>query len=252
MVIALFYTEQIRWIALLVAGVFMVLIVLLGRTKIRRPGFFIILAIGVWAGVFASGVHATVAGILVAMLIPVRSQIDPKTFLRVADEKLHQLRESELTDVSMISSTAQYDQLEELHHTVDDMGPPGLKLEHHLHPIQAFFILPLFAFFNAGVAITAEMLRMPPAPVTLGIIIGLFVGKQIGIFLFSWLAVKTGRAALPDGGVGSTMSLFISELAFLDADMISDAKLGILVGSLLSGVVGYLILSRTLPKNVES
>jgi NhaA family Na+:H+ antiporter len=263
-VIALFYTEEIRWVGLIVAAGFMVAIWLANRANLRRPGLYIILAVGVWAGVLASGVHATVAGIFVAMLVPVRSLIDPERFLQIADQKIKRLRASKLTQESMIDDTEQYDHLEELYHTVDDMGPPGLRLEHHLHPIQAFIILPLFAFFNAGVAITSEMLAIPPAPVTLGIILGLFVGKMVGVFLFSWLAVKLVGGALPAGvtwpqiygagllaGVGFTMSLFVSELAYTDALLMSEAKFGILIGSLISGVVGYLILSRFLPQKPQ-
>jgi NhaA family Na+:H+ antiporter len=260
MVIAIFYTENIQWIALVAAAALMVAIWMANRARVRRPGVYIILAVGVWAGVLASGVHATVAGILVAMLVPVRSLIDPDHFLKIVDDKIGNLKRAELTRQSLIDDHEQYDHLEQLYHTVDDMAPPGLRLEHHLHPIQAFFILPLFAFFNAGVAITSGMLVFPPDSVTLGIILGLFIGKQVGVFVFSWMAVKFIGGTLPSGvtwpqvygagclaGVGFTMSLFISELAYVEASMLADAKFGILLGSLFSGVIGYIVLSRAMP-----
>ena len=261
LVIALFYTEEVRLGALLAALILLGLLAAANRAHFRRPVIYILLGIGVWAGVFASGVHATVAGILVAFAVPVRARIEPREFLermRRAARDLDGLREDELTRESMLLEPSQLEWLDDAHHATGDMIPSGIALEHLLHPVQAFFILPLFALFNAGVGLNAEMLAFPPDPVTIGIIFGLFFGKQIGVMSFTWLAVKSGRGWLPEGvswpmiygasclaGVGFTMSLFISELAFKGMS-INEAKIGILAGSLLSGIWGYIVLSRAL------
>jgi len=262
LVIAVFYTEEVRLVALAVAGVLLLLLLAANRAHLRRPGVYILLAIGVWAAVFASGIHATVAGILVAFVVPVRARIDPTEFMQRSHGVLGQLAELDegaLTRVSMLEEKQQLALLDDLYRAAGDMRPPGITLEYFLHPIQAFFVLPLFALFNAGVAFNADMLAMPPDPITLGVVVGLLAGKQIGVMLFAWLAIVSGRASLPEGvgwpmiygasclaGVGFTMSLFISELAFAGALATDEAKLGILAGSLLAGVWGYLVLRRAL------
>jgi NhaA family Na+:H+ antiporter len=263
LVIALFYTEEVRLGALLVAAILFVLLAAANRAHLRRPGIYILLGLGVWAAVFASGVHATVAGILVAFAVPVRARIEPQEFLermRRSARDLDALNQDELTRESMLLEPSQMEWLDDVHHATGDMIPSGIALEHLLHPVQAFLILPLFALFNAGVALNVEMVALPPDPVTLGVIFGLFFGKQIGVMSFTWLAVKSGRASLPEGaswpmiygisclaGVGFTMSLFVSELAFKGI-MADEAKIGILIGSLLSGALGYIVLTRALKR----
>jgi NhaA family Na+:H+ antiporter len=161
----------------------------------------------------------------------------------------------------MVSNNEQYEALRTIDLAATDMLPPGLVLERYLHVGQAFLILPLFAFFNAGVRISGDIFETLANPISLGIVLGLVLGKQIGVFLFSWLAIKSGWAALPVGvtwsqiwgasclaGVGFTMSLFISELAFKDPDLVSEAKIGILAASLIAGFLGYVVLSKALPK----
>ncbi len=262
LVIALFYTDTISWAALLAAAAFLLLLAAASSAGIRRADVYILLGIAVWASVLASGVHATVAGVLVAMIVPVRARIEPEEFLDSAEQRLTELRVAELTPDSMIGDRSQLESIEELHAAAGKMRPPGLVLESALHPVQATVILPLFALFNAGVRIEGDILAILGHPVSLGIVLGLFLGKQIGVSLFSWLAVKLGGGALPDGvrwshvygasclaGVGFTMSLFIGELAFRDPLLISDAKIGILAGSLLSAVVGLVVLAVALPRD---
>jgi NhaA family Na+:H+ antiporter len=159
-----------------------------------------------------------------------------------------------------LSNEEQLDALVLLDDAATDMRPPGLTLERFLHPLQAFVILPLFAFFNAGVSLGGRGLAVLAEPVTLGVIVGLVFGKVIGVWLLSWLAVRAGRAALPEGitwsqivgvgllaGVGFTMSLFVSELAFGAGALLDAAKLGILIASLTAGICGYLVLRAALP-----
>jgi NhaA family Na+:H+ antiporter len=261
LVIALFYTETVNLSALMVAAVFLFLLFAASRAHVRRIEVYALLVLGVWLAVFASGVHATVAGILVAMVVPVRARMDPHRFVETVKASWKTLEGSTLTQESMVSNSDQYEALRTIDLAASDMLPPGLVLERYLHLGQAFFILPLFAFFNAGVGIDGDIFETLANPISLGIVLGLVLGKQIGVFLFSWLAIKTGRAALPSGvtwaqvwgasclaGVGFTMSLFISELAFNDPDLVSEAKIGILVASLVAGVLGYLVLTRALPK----
>ncbi len=260
-VIAVFYTEQISILALGVAGGFMFLIVLANRAGVRAAWIYILLAVGAWAGVLASGIHATIAGVLVALLVPVRARLDPSTFLSDVRDNLKELQEGTLTRESMIADTKQMRALSRIYVAVEDMIPAGLELEKVLHPVQSFLIIPLFALVSAGVRFDAETLNaMTTNPIGWGIIIGLFVGKQIGVTGAAWLAIRSGRAEMPAGvswaqiwgasclaGVGFTMSIFIAELAFSDATLIAEAKIGILAASLLSGVFGYLVLRKVLP-----
>ena len=261
LVIALFYTDEIRLGALIVAGGLMLAIVVAGRAGVRSAGVYIFLAIGVWAAVFTSGLHATVAGILVAMLVPVRARIEPVKFLATMKEGLARLAGQELTNVSMISDTDQLDELDDLYHSTKKMIPVGIRLEHLLHPVQASFVLPLFALFNAGVALGGDAVGRLVEPIGMGIVLGLVLGKPVGVLLMSWLAVRLGWADLPDGvnwrmitgvgflaGIGFTMALFITDLAFKDAAAIDAAKIGILFASFAAGVIGYLILRTALPQ----
>jgi len=265
LVIAIFYTASLKLGALAVAAVFMLLIAGARAIGIRRSGIYLTLAAGVWLSVLVSGIHATVAGILVAMLVPIRATIEPEKFMERAKSRLAELESANLTHDSMVDDQAQLYALDEIHQKTGDMIPPGIALENHLHPVQAFLILPLFALFNAGVYLGGDALSRVTDPIGLGIFAGLFLGKQIGVVGFSWIAIKSGLADLPDGvnwnqiwgasclaGVGFTMSLFITELAFDDPAHIATAKLGILEASLVAGVIGYWILGKSLPKIAQA
>jgi NhaA family Na+:H+ antiporter len=259
LVIAVFYTEQIVISGLLIMAMFMILIFIANRIGIRQLWIYILFAIGVWAGVLASGVHATVAGVLVAMLVPVKAAIDPKMFLSTAKKRIDQLEKSSLTRESMVLDKEQMDALDDIYLVTEDIRPAGLSLEHQLHPVQSFLILPLFALFKAGVSLGGDSIIQLGGTISIGIILGLFFGKQLGILFFSWLAVRVSKTRLPDGiswsqiwgvsilaGVGFTMSIFISDLAFTNPDHINQAKIGIIVASLLSGIIGYVVLRKTL------
>ena len=259
-VIALFYTDQINVQSLVVAAVLLVLLFVAIQVGIRRRGLLYLLILGVWLAVFSSGVHATVAGILVAMVIPVRPRLDPDRFIDDTEERLERIKLRERSAHSLLSDREQLDIVESIHTGAEDALPTGLVLEHFLHPIQVWLILPLFALANAGVAIGGDLISVISEPLALGIIVGLVVGKPVGICLLSWLAVKSGRGALPEGvtwaqvagagclaGIGFTMSLFVTDLAFNDETMIATAKVGILAASLASGIIGYVVLSRSLP-----
>jgi NhaA family Na+:H+ antiporter len=145
----------------------------------------------------ASGVHATVAGILVALLVPLRPVRDPQEALAVVRRRFAELEAAGVTAESPLDDRSQFDHILDLHAAAGDLRPPGLTLEQELHPVVALLILPLFAFFNAGVALTGGLSDTLRTPVALGIVVGLVLGKQAGIVLFSWIAVASGRAALP-------------------------------------------------------
>ena len=260
-VIAIFYTESIDVMALIVAAVLLALIFAAIRAGIRRRGVLYLLIIGFWLAVFSSGIHATVAGIIVAMLIPVRPRVDPEEFIDGTEARLERIKQMEVSADSLLSDREQLNLVEGIHRCSKDALPTGLVLEHFLHPIQVWLILPLFALANAGVAIGGDLMAVLVNPLALGIIVGLVVGKPLGIAALSWLAVKSGRGALPEGvtwgqiagagclaGIGFTMSLFITDLAFDNETLIATAKVGILAASLVSGILGYVILSKTLPK----
>jgi NhaA family Na+:H+ antiporter len=261
LVIAVFYTSSLNFGALITAGVLLALIALAGRLDIRSPAVYLLLAIGVWLAVFDSGVHATVAGVLLALLMPVRAGRDPDHFLADVREKWEALRASDLTRDSMIHDRSQLDAISDLRRAAEDMQPAGLLFEERLHPFVVFFILPLFAFFNAGVRIEGSFSETLMQPVSHGVIVGLFLGKQIGISLASWIAVKSGRAALPEGvdwgdlygaaclgGVGFTMSLFIAELAYDTPRLGAEAKIGILSASLIAAIWGVIVLGTQLAR----
>jgi NhaA family Na+:H+ antiporter len=261
LVIALFYTAQIYWGGLLVALIFLGLMFGVSQMRIRSPAIYILLAIVVWLGVLFSGVHATVAGILIALVVPSRSRIDPEKFLEVGYAKLEALQKGPaLTKETLITDHERFEATHDLYEAASDLAPVSVRLEHSLHPTTAYFILPLFALFNAGVPLDERIFASLADPVSLGLIFGLVLGKQIGVTLFSWLVVRSGQARLPAGvtwgqlygvswlaGVGFTMALFVSELAFINETLIEHAKVGILAASLIAAVLGYLILNQLLP-----
>ena len=202
---------------------------------VRSAPPYLALSILLWYVFLDSGVHATVAGVLAAMTIPAKAPGGKTEDSSTAEESSR----AEETDMA------------------EQNPPPDLleDLEHDLHPWVTFVIMPVFAFANAGVAVGGELLHALAAPVSLGIATGLFIGKQAGVFLFSWLAVRLKLAELPSlvnwkqiygvcliCGIGFTMSLFITGLAYDSPALAGDAKVGILAGSLLSAVAGLLFL----------
>jgi NhaA family Na+:H+ antiporter len=221
-IIAIFYSGNLSMNALIVASACLLILSYLNWRHVSSVSAYVLVGIVMWVAVLKSGVHATLAGVALAMFIPMRSKEEPDR-------------------------------------------SPLRELEHDLHSVVAFGVLPLFAFVNAGISFAGMSFADLLHPVSMGIAVGLFVGKQFGVFLLCFVAIKAGLAKLPGGaswgslygvailsGVGFTMSLFIDTLAFqnLPADTVFDfdARLGILLGSLASGVVGYLVLDRTLPK----
>ena len=261
LVIAVFYTDQINITALIMATFLLALLALIVRNNIHRPVCTFLLIFGVWLCVFLSGIHATIAGVLLAMVVPVKATIEPKEFFNTLKRHKAWLKETKISRQSMVTDKQQRQAIQQIYLAAERMIPAGIRLEEHLHPIQAFLILPLFALFAAGVTVDSNTLAAFPSTVSLGIIAGLLIGKQVGIVGFSFLVIKSGLTELPAGvswgqiwgvsllgGIGFTMSIFISELAFTDAAMIADAKIAIFIASILAGICGYLVLQKSLPK----
>jgi NhaA family Na+:H+ antiporter len=261
LVIAVFYTEKVNLLALAASAASLALLYLATRLSVRRYGIYFLLALGVWAAMLASGVHATVAGILVALTVPVRAGIEPGEFLAALRGTLDRLERGTLTRESMVRNPEQMESLEEMGIATLDFLPNGFAIERYLHPVTAYFVLPVFALFNAGVRLDGRMQEALLQPVSLGILLGLFFGKQVGITFTSWLAVKTGQAELPPGvtlgqlygasilgGIGFTMSIFVGGLAFPEGPLLSAAKLGILAASAVSGVIGFAVLKLLLAR----
>ena len=259
-VIAVFYTPDLSILPLIVAGVCTLLMVVANRVGIRATWVYTILALLVWVDVLGSGVHATIAGVMVAMVIPVRPNIDPGELMDAAREMIKQTQGKDNSLEALIHDSKRRATLAQFLLTVEDAIPPAQTLEHRLHPMSAFVILPLFALFSAGVALSPENLEGFPTGISLGVIAGLVVGKPIGVLLASWLAIKLAKVELQGvtvaqllgagclSGIGFTMSIFISELAFTNSALIDQAKVGILAASFAAGVLGVIVLSYALPK----
>ncbi|MDX2153200.1 MAG: Na+/H+ antiporter NhaA [Bryobacteraceae bacterium] len=259
LVIALFYTAQISWGALAVAALCLVSLAAMNRLGIRWPLAYAAAGVVLWIAVLKSGIHATVAGVLLAFFIPARTRIDPERFVREGRELLNHFERSGREGAQLLTNEEQLAALHALEEASEDVQPPLHRLEHNLHPWVGFLVMPLFALANAGVAMRGEASPDVASPVTLGVILGLLIGKPVGILLASWLAVRAGMADLPArvswagihgaawlGGIGFTMSLFIGGLAFSDASLLASAKVGILAASSVAGITGYLLLRRTL------
>lgn len=260
-VIAVFYTPDLSILPLIVAVVAVLLMVVANRVGIRATWVYTVLALVVWVDVLGSGVHATIAGVMVAMVIPVRPNIDPGELMNIAGSLLKQLHGKDNSLDALIHDSRRRSVIMQLFLTVEDGIPPAQALEHRLHPVSAFVILPLFALFSAGVAFSPENLEGFPTGISLGVIVGLVVGKPIGVLLAGWLAIRLAKVELQGvtmtqllgagclAGIGFTMSIFISELAFTNDALIDQAKVGILAASFGAAVLGAIVLSFALPKN---
>lgn len=253
LVIALFYTREIVWSALGIAALIGLLLIALNLLRIRRLTPYIVLGLGLWFFVHESGVHATIAGVLLAFAIPTRTRINAAEFSAKARGLLDDFDRTETGDLVVLTSKGQQDAIVGLERASEFVTAPLLRLEHALHSVSAFVVMPLFAFSNAGIDLTASS----GARVTLAVILGLAVGKPLGITAAAWLAVRLRLAALPEdvswmalhgcawlGGIGFTMSLFIATLAFQGTSLLDPAKLGILGGSILAGSVGAIVVRR--------
>ena len=265
LVIALFYTADISIAALGAAGAIVLLLIVLNLGGIRHPIFYAVFGILLWGAVLASGIHATVAGVVLAMTIPARTRIDGDEFLVRSRAILDEFERGGVEGETILTNSQHLSAVDALENACEEVLAPLLRMEHALHGWVAFFIIPLFALANAGVALGAGALEALMHPVALGVALGLVIGKPAGITLVSWLAVRAGVAAPPRdfgwraahgvswlGGIGFTMSLFIATLAFEGTEFLDVAKIGILIASLIAGTTGWVILRRTIRRQAPA
>lgn len=267
-VIAAFYSGHIDVMLLVYAAIAIGVLLLGSVLHIKSKIFYILLGGVVWFLFLNSGIHPTIAGVLVAFCVPATPVFAPKKYIKIIRRAISNFRgeDDELLTRRSILNRDQMNWLKEIESASDKVISPLQDLEDSLHPIVNYFIVPFFAFANAGIF----LLDMNPASVfegiSLAVIAGLVLGKFIGIFAFSWLAIKMKLAPMPAhsnwhmlasismlGGIGFTVSLFIATLTFnaanpLEGALLDHAKLGIVVGSLISGIAAYVWLHFTLPK----
>jgi len=261
LVIALFYTSEISWISLLIAAIILVALIGLNRARVYEPLPYALLGIGLWLAFLESGIHPTIAGVLLAITIPTRSPPDTGSLLAQCISVLDEF-ESPVARQA-INQNRQQAAAQTLETVADRMQSPAQRLEHNLLPWTTYVILPIFALANAGVTLQFDLSLF--GPVSLGIILGLVVGKPLGITLLTWLAVRLNLAELPRdvgwtqlistsilAGIGFTMSLFIASAAFNDATLLAEAKLGILIASVLAGILGSVLSIVTSPTHKET
>ncbi len=263
-VIAMFYTEQIQYLPLGLAGVMFLVMVVFNRVGIHMILPYFIVGLFMWFFMLESGVHATIAGVIAAMAIPSKPKIPPVDFTQhtknlldeydnypvATDHMMHEKQKAILTNIK---------------DKIDAVGTPSARLEHDLHLPVALVVIPLFALANAGISVDFSSIGSTiTTPISLGIIFGLIIGKVIGIAGVAYLAIKLGIAKLPEGstmsqvfgigflgGIGFTMSIFVADLAFLgNEEMIFQAKIGILSASLFSGLFGFFWLKYVAKKRV--
>jgi NhaA family Na+:H+ antiporter len=261
LVIALFYSGGVVWSALVAAAALLALSALANAAGVRAPWAYALIGAALWVAVLVSGVHATVAGVLLALTIPSRTRIDEGAFLRGARKTLEDFHDARTPESTVLSSHAHQEALYRLEELTEQAQPPLARLEYGLYGVVNFGIMPLFALSNAGVSLrgASEAIASPEA---VGVLLGLVLGKPIGITLAAWLAVKSGLAARPEtgwrmihgvawlGGIGFTMSLFIAGLAFRDsAPLLTSAKLGTFLASVIAGTVGWLLLRTSAPRD---
>jgi Na+:H+ antiporter, NhaA family len=255
LVIALFYTPNISLSALAAAGA--LLAVLVAVVMLRAPlSVFVVVGFFFWAAVLSSGVHATIAGVILGLIAPIEPKFRPEVLAESAEPLLKNFR-AQISSQDKSSAEATLTELDQLLRGTDSMAE---RLERTIHPWVSFLVLPLFALASAGVTLSAEQFKVALfSPIALGIFLGLVVGKAMGITAFSFLAVRSKIAGMADGltwtgiagvgalaGVGFTVALFITGLSFGDETSIATAKVSVLAASLAAGIIGYFYLRVTL------
>ncbi|MEA3553221.1 MAG: Na+/H+ antiporter NhaA [Campylobacterota bacterium] len=259
-VVATVYTSEIHAEYFLHAGLVYALIWLLNAKKVTMLLPYLLLGIALWIFIHSIGVHATIAGVLLAFAIPISSKVDEEDFISTTYRSIDKF-EQNVDDIPILNHH-QIDALEDIAYNYDKVQNPLVKLEHQLHGFSAFFIMPLFAFSNAGVildfsAVSANLM------IVIGVVLGLIVGKPVGIVGLTYLAQKLKIVKKPDdlgwdeivavgflGGIGFTMSIFITQLAFLDQSMIDAVKLGIFFASFIAGILGVILILKAYNRKI--
>ena len=254
-IIAIFYTDAINWANLGLGAALFAVIAVCIRLGIRSLGFYLILCVVMWQFFLESGIHATLAGVLVAALIPSEPYLQRKDYAAAVDDRLHDFRLAMENDDEEKAQTI-VEQIEDLSRGTEG---PMERLSGIVHPWVSFAILPIFALANAGIVFTSDTLsEAASSPITLGVAVALLVGNPLGVLGMTWLAVRLGIGQLPTSvkwrhvlgtgflaGIGFTVAIFISGIAFADPAHVDQAKIGIFGASIIAGVTGYLFLRFT-------
>jgi len=255
LVIAFFYTSEINFNSLAVAGAFLVLLIIANRLGVRNTLFYGLIGIvGIWVSFLMSGVHATISAVLLAFTIPARVKFTEDRYISQMNFLMNRFKETQSNNMPTVTEE-QLEIVEKIKEVSKDAVTPLQSLEHSLHPLVAYFVMPVFALSNAGVALSQDAVSHIFSNVTLGIFGGLMLGKLVGIVGSALLLDKLKIARLPReinhlhligigflAAIGFTMSLFIAELAFKNEVFLFQAKLGILTASTVAGILGYLFV----------
>ena len=254
-VVAIFYADAIATGSLLIGALLLGVSLGANAIGVRNPIIYFLIGCAIWVAFYQSGVHATLAGVLMAFTIPAGSVINPQQLHDRTRTLLKQLRDTGLPAERRLLTNRQHHIVHSMERLTEHATAPLQELEHALMPFVTFAILPLFALTNAGVKLESEAISLLAEPMSLGIILGLVIGKPLGISLFAWAGVKLGIAELPKdinlfhvvavgclAGIGFTMSLFIATLAFDEVALVETAKTAVLAGSLLATLIGSFML----------
>lgn len=254
LIIAFFYSNDIQWIYLLVAAGLLLLLLVFNYFKLRLVALYLFVGLFVWFCFLKSGVHATVAGVLVALTIPARRKIKMQDFIDETKSNLEQYENADWPDSKVLLGKEQILAVDSIAENIKKVQSPVQSLENYLSVFTANLVMPIFALANASIVIVGNEFSLLNK-MTLGVGLALLIGKVLGVSLFSWFSVRLGWAQLPEAvswkqivgvgflaGIGFTMSLFITNLAFSDSALIIASKFGIVVSSLLAGTIGFVIL----------
>lgn len=271
LVIAIFYSSEINFTMLLIAAVLFIVMLFGSKLRIQSKVFYLGIGAFIWFLFMNAGIHPTIAGVLIAFCVPAKPVYAPKGYIQTIHENIKHFESDDISDkeTKTILSKQQLNWLKEIESASDKVISPLQDMEDSLHPIVNYIIVPLFAFANAGIFLGDLDAASVFQGVSLAIIAGLVIGKFVGIFSFTWLCIKLKLAPKPEksnwkmiagvsmlGGIGFTVSLFIANLSFGGdpqyAEILNNAKLGIIVGSLIAGILGYLFLHISLPKQAEN
>ena len=268
-VIALFYTSNIDMLYLGLSALCVTIMVIGNIANMRRKGFYISVGLVLWYFMLNSGIHSTIAGVIVAFCVPATLVKGTGYYLERIRENVSKIPVVDFGNLhkTVVLTNDQIHTLKSIESAADKMVSPLQDLEDNLHTLINYIVIPLFAFANAGIDLSAMSLGSVLSGVSLAVMLGLVVGKFLGVFSFSWVAVKLGFVSLPAGaswksfasvcvvcGIGFTVSMFIADLSYagLGAEgsaMLDQAKLGVLLGSVISAVIGCVLLNKTLPKS---
>jgi NhaA family Na+:H+ antiporter len=267
-VIALFYTSEISVVFLGLSALCVAVMVVANMLKVRTKFFYILVGLVLWYMMLNSGIHSTIAGVIVALCVPASLTKGTGHYLERIRNNINKFPVIDVDDLhkTVVLTSPQIHTLKSIESAADKMISPLQDLEDNLHGLINYFIVPLFAFANAGVDVSQMALSSIFSGVALSVMAGLVIGKFVGVFSFSWIAVRLGAVTLPEGttwkafasvcvvcGIGFTVSMFIADLSYSGlgasgAVLLDQAKLGVLIGSVLSAVLGCLLLNRNLPK----